>query len=118
MNQKINFYIISKVVIFVLITCYKIKNKQARQEKNKEERRKRRQLNSIMMCLTKAPHTSIYRISRGMSYIMKFNEMDVTYMKLRESYMTIGNLCRLWISIYIIIFTIKLTISFVFLINI
>uniref|UniRef100_A0A9I9E5W9 Putative plant transposon protein domain-containing protein n=1 Tax=Cucumis melo TaxID=3656 RepID=A0A9I9E5W9_CUCME len=58
--------------------CYEIEDNETNREKNREERKKRRQLNSIEVCLTKAPHFSIYRTYYGIGYIMEFNGIDVT----------------------------------------
>ena len=45
------------------------------QKKWIEKRGSREQLNSVVVCLTKAPHTSIYRSYHS---IMEFNGMNVT----------------------------------------
>ena len=69
----------------MLITYYKIENKKlnknnaSTQKKNREEREKRKQLNSIVVCFTKASHSPIYRTYHSISYIMEFNERMLQY---------------------------------------
>ena len=55
-----------------------------------ENRGSRKRLNSIMVCLTKLPQTSIYKTCHGISYIMEFNGIKCYIMEWKENYMKIG----------------------------
>lgn len=74
-----------------------------------ENKGSREQLNSIMMRITKTPHSSIYRTYHGICYIMKFNGLNVTIWNRMRIVTYIGvNIYIYNISLYLLYFFFKI----------